>query len=603
MAAPTLVAFSFVNTANATGVNITIPDTLTWQTNDVVVALCGDEGGSTVTANAISTTGSGLTFTRNQNLFANGTFCSAAVFTAVATAGSSGTVSFQETYGGGATTNKFLGVYIFRGSNGVGNSTITSTPGTTATISLTPTAADGSIAWAVFDFSAAAAAGDTPTATSHGTSTPGPKASPQNTLVGTAYTYYCADLDDQTSAGAVSYGTTASGGKYTIVAIEVKAGTGAATSSPLPYVAAPAFRDLQGPKFQPRISYEWTGVQTSGDASPAADVTNVNVTANNPTVQVTGLPDTPSVTAAANGPTPAVTGTPPAASVTVAALNPSVSVTAFPGVASVAVAAPNPTVTVAASPGVGAVTVSALSPSVTVRAAPGSANVTVAGQQPTPAVTAFPTTAPVNVAAYNPSITTSGGITANAGVANVTVAANNPASSIAFTAGTAGTTVAASSPTPAVAGSAARGAVTAAAYQPGVSTIAVPFTVGHLTANDAIQNYVQPGEGLVYGPPYHFGTPYGAGNYGDGVYSPAPLVYGAIPGTPTGATQSTLTASDAPDANPGKTFAYSAYGAASYGHGDYGGDIVVDPGAGVRPDSAQNTLTGGTMTYQADRAT
>jgi len=181
---------------------------LSWQIGDVLVAVCIGEGATTSTLGVPTNTGSGLSWASYQNHAATSD-CAARISACVASAASSGVISVTNS---SATDHWGFAVYIYRDSDGIGNSVEQDT--TTQTVALTPTAANGSIVWGVGDWSAEAAHTGTPT--------------PTNTVEATAdagrYTAHVFDLTNQTSAGAVSYGVTGGGttGPYTIVALEVK---------------------------------------------------------------------------------------------------------------------------------------------------------------------------------------------------------------------------------------------------------------------------------------------------------------------------------------------------------------------------------------------
>lgn len=234
---PTLVAFAQAESAVNTGVNVTTAS-VSWQTNDVVVVFTGCEGGAAgETLNTPTTTGTGLSFgAAQQQHDSTGSDASGGCWAAVASASSSGTFSGSYTHVGATGRNTAVGVYVFRGSAGIGNSAITASfPSSGRTISLTPTGADGSIAWFVADWAADAVQSLTPAATTHTSGSPGPTASPYSQQVAGLVTFYIGELDDQASAGAVSYGIGGAGtGPFTIIAIEVKAsaGGGPATSGP-----------------------------------------------------------------------------------------------------------------------------------------------------------------------------------------------------------------------------------------------------------------------------------------------------------------------------------------------------------------------------------
>lgn len=213
MAAPTLISYNDATadwtTGSAGGSKSTA--SISWQTGDVIVVIAGAEG-----INTLGTpTATGLTFTKNVNNTTAST-CEGFAATAVAASASSGAVTVTSS----STSQHWgFGVWVWRSSTGVGNSAEQHT--TTKTKALTATAADGGICWGVFDFGAGTL----------DTITPTPTNTRQRVNNGSNYTYYVADLTDQTSAGSVSYGLVTGGsGAYTIVIQEVKnTGAGGAT--------------------------------------------------------------------------------------------------------------------------------------------------------------------------------------------------------------------------------------------------------------------------------------------------------------------------------------------------------------------------------------
>jgi hypothetical protein len=230
MAAPTLAAAAVAEAAVATGVAVTTAS-ISWQTNDVVVAFVGSEGSvSGEVPNTPTTTGSGISFGTAQKTHTSASDCSGACWAAVATANSSGTFSGSYTHTGSSGINTVVGVLVIRGSAGIGNSVLYN--GTTPNgASLTPTGADGMICWYVGDWAAATPVAFSPTATTHGSGAPGPTAMPYSLQVANRATFYIGELDDQTSAGAVSYGVASGTGAFTIIAFEAKAGAGGGTDA------------------------------------------------------------------------------------------------------------------------------------------------------------------------------------------------------------------------------------------------------------------------------------------------------------------------------------------------------------------------------------
>lgn len=223
---PTLAAFAENAAGVASGAAVTTAS-VTWQAGDVVVLFAATEGGTGgETIGTPSTTGTGISFGAAQQIHeSTGSDSGGACWAAVATAGSSGTFSIAPTHAG-STRYKLIAVYIFRGSAGIGNSNLY-TGTAPAGCALTPTGADGAVAWLCLDWATAAVQSLSPAATSHGAASPGPTASPVAVQQSPSFTYYVACLDDQTSASPVSYGIGGSGtGPFTTIAIEAKAAGG-----------------------------------------------------------------------------------------------------------------------------------------------------------------------------------------------------------------------------------------------------------------------------------------------------------------------------------------------------------------------------------------
>ena len=217
--APTLVSYTETawNTAGDASGNktVTVPSFLA---NDILVAIGGSETNSPALA---VPTASGLTFTSQKSNSAANT-CASQLATATAGAGGTNVVVTMNGPTSGAGSHWGFAVWVWRNSTGIGNSAEQHT--TTDTVSLTPTGAHGGIMWASFDFNAGAT----------GSLTPTPTDTRQNSNDGTHYTFSVADLTDQASSGAVSYGTTASGGPFSIVVLEIKntGGGGGGTTPP-----------------------------------------------------------------------------------------------------------------------------------------------------------------------------------------------------------------------------------------------------------------------------------------------------------------------------------------------------------------------------------
>lgn len=225
MAAPTLAQVALIASSGTVAAGGTLATaSVSWQSGDVIVVMAGDEG-QQGTWSVPTTTGSGITLTAQQVHNSAGSNCGAGCWAGVATAASSGTFSVKNENSNTAQA-MMAGVYVVRGSAGIGNSAM-SAGSSSRTVSLTPSGADGLIIWGVFDWSQSAVQSPTPAATSHASGSPGPTASPLTTSPAGRYTGYLEELDDQTASTAVSYGIGGSGtGPYTIIAIEVQASAG-----------------------------------------------------------------------------------------------------------------------------------------------------------------------------------------------------------------------------------------------------------------------------------------------------------------------------------------------------------------------------------------
>lgn len=215
--APTLVSYTLggaFNVANGLSKSSAV---VAWNAGDFIVVIAGSEAS---TAPGVPS-GTGLTFTSKKSNAAAGT-CGSQL--ATASPGAGGSSAITDTYANGVDHWGFA-IYVWRNSNGLGNSAEQHTG--TQTVSLTPLGgADSAIMWGVFDFSAGAI----------GSVTPAPTTTRENTQDGTHYTYTVADLDNQAGTGAVNYGTSgnSSGGPFSIVVMEVEgtSGGGGGTAPP-----------------------------------------------------------------------------------------------------------------------------------------------------------------------------------------------------------------------------------------------------------------------------------------------------------------------------------------------------------------------------------
>lgn len=210
MGAPTLI--SYTETTWNTALMTKSTASISWQTGDVVAVIIGAESSFTPGV----PTATGLTFvTQKSNGAAN--TCGSLLSAAVAVSNGSGAVS--STFANGSD-HWGMAVWVWRGSQGIGNSAEQHT--TTDTVALTPKAAHCAVVWGSFDFAAGASPAATPTPTN----------SRQALQDGTHYSVVVADLDDQSSSGAVSYGDSDTGGPFSIVVLEIQAGSSGASFIP-----------------------------------------------------------------------------------------------------------------------------------------------------------------------------------------------------------------------------------------------------------------------------------------------------------------------------------------------------------------------------------
>jgi hypothetical protein len=205
---PTIGSFVQTATVTGTGSPVTSPS-VSWNNGDLVIVIAGSE--TNATFGNPTTTGTGLTFTTRQSNNTAST-CGAILATAVASATSSGTISSTDS---NTSLHRMMSVWVFSGAStrGLGNTA----KGNTAalTVSVTPAGgADSSFVWGVFDFGANSTLQ---------TITPTPTNTRFRVQDGTSYDVYVADLHDQVSAGATSYGISGPGsGPFTIMVAEIE---------------------------------------------------------------------------------------------------------------------------------------------------------------------------------------------------------------------------------------------------------------------------------------------------------------------------------------------------------------------------------------------
>lgn len=201
---PTIISYTETaawNTAATTKATASV----SWNSGDQILVIAGNEGSSNINL----PTATGLTFT--SILVNNGATSSCSSRAAIATAGStsSSAVTVTQT----ASVQYGFGVWVLRGSDGLGSSGEQHTA--TKTKSVVPT--DTHSAWLIgsFDFGAGSVSGVAVT----------PAASHTRQIAASAghYTFVVGDIADQASGASTAYGTSggASGGPFSLAIVEV----------------------------------------------------------------------------------------------------------------------------------------------------------------------------------------------------------------------------------------------------------------------------------------------------------------------------------------------------------------------------------------------
>jgi hypothetical protein len=178
---------------------------VTWQAGDLVVVL----GACESTGSTIATpTFAGGTLAAGGAV-GSGSQCQANSWTCTPASGGSGAVSST----GASALHYGLAVWVFRYHGGAGARA--GVADTTLAVSLTRQQPHSRVVQIIGDYNATAVAGAW---------TPAVLNSRQAAVDGTLYAYYVADWDDQGSAGATSYGRTATSGTWSKIALEIIGG-------------------------------------------------------------------------------------------------------------------------------------------------------------------------------------------------------------------------------------------------------------------------------------------------------------------------------------------------------------------------------------------
>jgi hypothetical protein len=214
--APSLISYTEV-AYNGTGAS-RASASISWLANDVIAVLSGSESATGGPPGVPTATG--LTFTSQKSNNAASS-CSSRASAAVAAGSGSSAVTVTL---GDITQHWGFSVWVYRGSDGIGNSSEEHT--TAKTVSQTNTAANSAVVWAGFDFGA--------NAITNNNLTPTPTNTNEQAVDAGRYTAYVADLTDQTSAGSVAYGVSGAGtiGTFSKLVLEIKGLSGAPSVTP-----------------------------------------------------------------------------------------------------------------------------------------------------------------------------------------------------------------------------------------------------------------------------------------------------------------------------------------------------------------------------------
>jgi hypothetical protein len=241
MAAPTISAYSNSNATDNAGNEAT--GSVSWNSGDLVVVL-GVTEDNTATLATPATAGSGLSFAALSGFPSNvASSCKIYGWSATASATSSGTITSTNA----GALRKVIAVWVVSGSDGVGNTAVSSSSDTTDpyTVSLVRAGNNSAVLMAAGDW---APISDTTTDPSPLTGST-QRIGDNDGLVGGIYNAYVADWADEGTAGTTSYGITGvTGAKMTLGAVEVKGSAGGGAS----FIAAKNLPILQAVK---RASY------------------------------------------------------------------------------------------------------------------------------------------------------------------------------------------------------------------------------------------------------------------------------------------------------------------------------------------------------------
>ena len=219
MAAPTVQDFQISTWAGQDTNNEATP-AITWLSGDVVIVVGATEDNTTATLN--TPTATGLTFSL---VLATNTANNCKIYVWSATAGANGSQAVAATRADANSKMRGIAAYVYRGSDGVGNTgTIVSDATTNAVISLVRAGDNSAVVVIMGDW--------TPVNDTAVTANPSSGGTVRGIVNSAGATLYSASWTDQGAAGTSSYGI----GSYTAtplwagIAVEIK-GTAATTTT------------------------------------------------------------------------------------------------------------------------------------------------------------------------------------------------------------------------------------------------------------------------------------------------------------------------------------------------------------------------------------
>lgn len=224
MSAPALVDYQQSDWTSRTNANEVTP-TVTWQTDDLVVVLGATEDNSS--ARLDTPTATGLTFSAVPSTPTN-TINNVKLYAWTARAAANGSSAVTATRGDSDTQARGIAVFVYRGSDGIGNTSIATGLGSTTTQSLTRSQANSAVVQVMGDWGA----GNDVTVTW----TPNGQTQRIAQYISGTATFFAANWGDQGSTGTTSYGFSAGNASaMSAMTLEILGTSGGGAAIPVSY--------------------------------------------------------------------------------------------------------------------------------------------------------------------------------------------------------------------------------------------------------------------------------------------------------------------------------------------------------------------------------